>query len=233
MNSNKIFKLTPAERKEGLSQLIENSSPQKSYFLMIILAVMLATIGILTEQIVIVIGAMLIAPLLSPILAVGMGVVLADFKLIKRSAWVVGKSFLFGVGFAIICTLFLFLPLKEDNQLLVFIAPQITYFYISIIAGVASAFALGHPKLSDTLPGIAIAVTLIPPLSSLGIGLAKFNGTLIVESIGVFVINLIGLMLASVFIFSLMGFYEERKLAEKAIKKEEKVLNSEHKEDED
>ena len=228
-----MFGLSAEERKEAVNKLIEQSSPQKSFFLMIALSVVLATLGILTGQIVIVIGAMLVAPLLSPVLCLGLGVVLADFKLIKRSIYVIIKSFIVSVVLAILASFFLLIPLKEDNQLLVFITPHITYFYISIVAGVAAAFSFARSNLSETLPGVAVAVTLLPPLAALGVGIAKLNSSLVVESVGVFFINLVGLSLAAGCIFSLMGFYRERRIAANAIKKEEKILNNHDVKDEE
>lgn len=226
MASIEMFKLSASERREAAEKLIEQSSPQRSFFLMIGLSVILATLGLLTGQIVIVIGAMLVAPLLSPILSVGLGVVLADFKLIRRSLWVILKSFIVAMVLSLLVSIFLFIPLKENNQLLEFISPHIVYFYISIVAGVAAAFAMARPNLSETLPGIAVAVTLIPPLSSIGIGIAKFQGRVVIESVGIFFINLIGLVLASVFIFSLMGFSREKGAVTNAIKKEERIFNN-------
>jgi len=232
MSTTKTFALSKSERKQAVNKLIDQSTPHRSFFIMIGLAVILATLGLLTGQIVIVLSGMLVAPLLSPILCIGLGVVLADFKLIKRSAWVVIKSIVIAIVLGIFATVLLLIPLKEENQLLTFISPHITYVYISIAAGIAATFAISRPNLSEMLPGVAVAVTLIPPLSTIGIGVAKFQPTLVVESIGVFLINLVFIILASVVVFSLMRFDRERQLVSEAIEEEQKMLNNEKSADE-
>ena len=85
MPDNKIFSVDSAERRQVVEKLIEESSPRRSFFMMVILSTALATLGLLIDNIPVVIGAMLVAPLLSPVLCTGMGIVIFDFKLIRRS----------------------------------------------------------------------------------------------------------------------------------------------------
>jgi uncharacterized membrane protein len=98
---------------------------------------------------------------------------------------------------------------------------DIVHILVAIVAGLASAFALVKPKLSETIPGIAISVSLVPPLAVAGIGLSVFDFTIFKGALGLFVINVIGVIIASSLVFSLMNFYSVRKGAKKALTEEE------------
>ncbi len=96
-----------------------------------------------------------------------------------------------------------------------------------MIAGLAGSFALVKPQLSETLPGIAISVALIPPIAVVGIGLARFNWEIISGSLLLFLVNAIGVVFASMMTFSLMNFYVKRHEADKVVKKEDKKIEKE------
>lgn len=98
---------------------------------------------------------------------------------------------------------------------------------IAILAGFAASFALVKPQLNETLPGIAISVAIIPPLAVTGIGIANLNLLLISGSFLLFLVNLIGVVFASMITFSLMNFYAQRSEAKKSITKEDQKMRRE------
>jgi len=226
MPDNKIFSVEPTERRQVVEKLIEESSPRRSFFMMVILATALATLGLLIDNIPVVIGAMLVAPLLSPVLCVGMGVVIFDFKLMRRSVIAIAKASFVAVVTASIIG---FLTHGNGNayELIYTLKPTVIFVYIAFVSGLAAAYAWGNPRMTEALPGVAISVTLIPPLAGIGVGIALFNWQIIADTLMLLVINLVCIILMSVLIFQFLGFYRERKSAEKAIKKEEKILNQE------
>ncbi len=214
--------LTEKDKSTAIENLITESTPRQDFFLMVILSVIMATFGLLINNSAVVIGSMLIAPILYPILSLSLGIVMADFKLISRSFYTLVKSITFGIATAAIIALFF----SKDYETY-FTEPSLIYVMIAIVAGMAASFALIKPQLSETLPGVAISVTLIPPLASTGIGIAKFNWAIISESFVLFLVNAIGIIFASMIVFSLMHLYIRRMEARKAIKKEDHAIEKE------
>lgn len=223
--------LTESDKSKAIEKLICDSAPRADFFLMTLLSILMATFGLLINSVAVVIGSMLVAPLLSPILSLSMGVVMADFKLISRSFYTILKSMAFGIAAAAIITLFFSSRLEEAGQALVYnMEPSLIYAAIGIVAGLAASFALVKPQLSETLPGVAVSVALIPPLATVGIGIANFNWNIISNAFMLFVVNIIGIALASIVIFSLMNLYLKRRVAREAIEKEDKIIEKEKEE---
>jgi uncharacterized hydrophobic protein (TIGR00271 family) len=226
MADNKIFNIGPSERRQVVERLIGEGSPFRSFFMMVILSTALATLGLLIDNVPVVIGAMLVAPLLSPVLCTGMGIVIFDIKLIRRSMISILKAIFVAVVTATVIGL-----LTQSNHnglsMVMQLKPTIIFVYIAFVSGLAAAYAWGNPRLTRALPGVAISVTLIPPLAGIGIGLALFDWQIIADTLMLLVINLICIILMSVLVFQFMGYYKERRSAERAIKKEEKILKQE------
>lgn len=220
--------LTEKDKSKAVEKLISDSTPDRDFFLMIILSILMATFGLLLNNMAVVIGSTLIAPILYSILSLSLGIVMADFKLILRSVYTILKTIAFGVGGAAIATLvFSFSEEEKYSRIITSVEPSFLYIAVAIIAGFAASFALVKPGLNETLPGVAISVALIPPLAAAGIGIAKLDGSIISNSLILFILNIIGIVFASMVNFSLMKFYLERKVAEKTVKKEEARMEKE------
>jgi uncharacterized membrane protein len=97
--------------------------------------------------------------------------------------------------------------------------PTVVYLFIAIVAGLTTAFARMKPELNETLPGTAIAIALVPPLATIGIGVAHFNLSIISGALSMFVLNSVGIIVAALVIFSLMDIREKKKVAERAHEK--------------
>ncbi|MFC1623499.1 DUF389 domain-containing protein [Patescibacteria group bacterium] len=196
---------------------------------MMALSVLTAVFGILLESTAVIIGSMLIAPLLSPILSLSLGITIADSSLISRSFTTILKSVGLGAGVAAVAGL-VFGGGKIPSELIISPEPSLLYAGVAIVAGFAASFALVKPKLNETLPGVAIAVALIPPVALIGIGIAKWSWTMITDSLLLFGLNAAGIIFAGMITFSLMNFYTKKKVVEKIVVKEEKKLEKEEKE---
>lgn len=220
--------LTKEDKSKAVERLISASTPSQDFFFMIILSIITATFGLLLNNIAVIIGSMLIAPILFPILSLSLGITISDTNLISRSFYTLIKSVAFGIFASAFITLLFSNNLTE-------MTPEITsrtqatlpYIMIAIVAGLAGSFALVKPKLNETLPGIAISVALIPPLAVVGIGIARFDWTLVSGSFLLFLVNMIGVVFASMVTFSLMNFYIERGKAKETIKKEDENVERE------
>lgn len=233
-----LFNLTEKDKSEAIDNLVSESTPRQEFFLMAILSFLMATFGLITNNASVIIGSMLIAPMLYPILSLSLGIVMADFKLISRSFYTIIKSVVYGIAGATVATLF-FRPENFDlsiinpetqamfSEIISRTQPSLAYAAIAIVAGLGASFALIKPKLSETLPGTAISVALIPPLAVTGIGIAQANWTIISNSFMLFVVNAAGIIFASLIVFSLMNFYVKRTDVEKVIKREQKDVQKE------
>ena len=213
-----------SEKTKAVDLLIRESTPDFDFFFFVILSVLMATLGLITNSGAIVIGSMLLAPILFPVLSLSLSVIMSDMKLIARAGFTLLRASGFAVLAAAGATL-LFAPFAEMTpEILARTEPSLLYFGVALIAGLAVSYALAHPELSATLPGIAISVALIPPLGAIGIGLAHLNIEVITGALGLYLINILGIVFASMFTFSVMDLYPKRVVAERIVKVEEKRL---------
>ncbi len=231
MQSIELFKIKPEQKKKTIEKLIESSSPTYAFFLILVLSAGITTFGIVLDNTAIVIGGMLVSPLLSPILAISMGIVMADSKLIFRSL----KILLFAIIYVVVISLVFafFVVNKELNQEILSRAhPNLIYFGVAFASGIAAAFALAKEEFSERMVGVAVAIALLPPLSVIGIGIAYLNLEILSGALALFLLNLFGVLLGSLIIFSLLKFYPVKNVAHKELKEEEqefeKVKNHNH-----
>ena len=201
-------------------KLMESSTPGFDFYYLTGLSILMATLGLLLDSTSIVIGSMLIAPLLYPILGVALGLVMSNYEVLSRSMVTLITSLAVGLGLAVVATL-LFGDGVLTNEILLRTDPSLIHFIVAVVAGAAVSFALAQPEWSETLPGIAISVALIPPLAVLGVGIAYMNMEVISGSIVMLLMNLAGIMFAAMISFSLMNLYEKQNIAESTIKREE------------
>ena len=222
--------LTEKTKADAVERLITDSSPRSDFFLLTALSVLMATLGLMTNSVSVIIGSMLIAPLLSPILSVSMGIVMADPKLMSRSFITILKAMAVALPAAAVIALF-FTGLRPaaigNSEIVTRIRPDLASVAIAFIAGLAASFALIKPQLSATLPGVAISVSLIPPLAVTGIGVASLNWGMIAGSLTLFLINAAAIVFASMVVFSFVRFYTKQPVAQRALEKETKELKKE------
>ncbi|MBA3047380.1 TIGR00341 family protein [Patescibacteria group bacterium] len=225
----KPAKLTKTQKTQAVEKLFHESAPNYDFFLMLILSAIIVTLGLLMNNIAIVIGGMLVAPILSPILSLSMGVVVGNQKLMKRSGLVILQSMCLIVLISLIMS-FLAIHKEITPEIVARAYPSLSYFLIGLFSGGAVAFAMVRPSLSETLPGVAISVSLIPPLSALGIAISFFEWNMAVGALGLFLLNFIGIVFAALFVFAILRFYEVKEAIDKNIRAEERVMLEEKRE---
>lgn len=204
-------KLTQTRKAIVLNDLVDSSSPGMDYFILIFLSCTIATFGLLTDSAAVIIGAMLVAPLMSPILSLSMASISGLSRLFKRSVFAIFE----GAGIAILLSgLIAFLSYRLPlgitanipNEVLARTSPSPMDLGIALAGGAAAAYALAHPRLTAALPGVAIATALMPPLCTVGVGLAFANSTIIFGAILLFITNLVAIAFAGIITFAAMGF---------------------------
>jgi uncharacterized hydrophobic protein (TIGR00271 family) len=217
--------LTNKDKSEAIKHLIKASTPRQDFFFMTVLAVLTATFGLLLNNSAVIIGSMLIAPILYPILSLSLGITMSDSKLIYRSSYTLVKSSILGVLSAAAATLLFTGRFTEITpEILLRTYTSLPYVVIAIIAGLAGSFALVKPQLNETIPGIAISVALIPPLAVVGIGIAKFSWTIVSGSLLLYLVNVTGIVFASMLVFSLMDLYRKRGEADRTADEEDNIV---------
>lgn len=209
-------------------KLMENSTPDFDFFYITSLAVLMATLGLLADSPSIVIGSMLIAPVLYPILGIALGLVMSNPAVLVRSSITLGKSFAIGVALAAAATVLFAESTVATSEVLARTEPSLLYFLVAMVAGAAVAFSLGQPEWSESLPGIAISVALIPPLAVVGVGIADFNMDIVSGSLVMLGLNVAGIIFSAMVTFSLMNLHEKQHIAESAIKKAAERIEREH-----
>lgn len=227
------FRALPDNDKSALiRKLVENSTPDFDYFFLISLSVIMATIGLLLDSGSVVIGSMLIAPLMYPILSVSLGLVMIGNKvsLLKRSISTLTKSLVLGLSFSTI-TAFLFGTdlMYHSGEVLARTSPSHLHLLVAMAAGAAVAYVLARPEWGDTLPGVAIAVALIPPLATVGVGIAALDADIIRGATMILLLNLIGIVSVAVVVFLLMNLGDKDNVAESTMKKENEKIENENK----
>ena len=227
------FRALPDKDKATLvRKLMENGTPDFDYFYLIGLSTLMATLGLLLDSSAIVIGSMLIAPLMYPILGVALGLVMMgdNIGVLQRALSTLVKSL--GVGLVLsIFAAFLFGDdsMYQTAEVMARTVPSHLHLLVAIVAGAAVAYMLARPEWSDALPGVAIAVALVPPLASVGVGIAAGNILIIKGASMILLLNLFGIIAVAVVIFLLMNLGEKQNIAESTIKQEDRKLKSENK----
>jgi uncharacterized hydrophobic protein (TIGR00271 family) len=197
---------------------------------MLVLSIAMAVFGVLLESTVILIGSMLIAPLLYPLLSLALGIITSDSKLIGRSFYTFIKS----VGVALLAGFAISFLFAGDGSGFVFPlgivaggSQSLMYAVVAVIAGFAAAFAVTKPHLNETMPGVAISVALVPPLAVAGVGLSFLNWEVTSNALLLFAVNVIGVVFSAMVVFALFRFGVKRTVTHEVLKEEEKVLEQE------
>lgn len=211
-----VLPVTLERRAEVRLSLRESAQPDFDYFVLVVLSSMIATLGLLTNSAAVIIGAMLVAPLMSPIIGLGLGSLIGDEKLLKDSASAIIRGAVIAVIIAIILTRanisLPFITLHElPLEVLSRTRPSPIDLLIALAGGLAAAFALAQPSLSAALPGVAIATALMPPLGVIGIGAAMGRWDVAGGALLLFVTNGVTIAFASVLVFWALGFSPGRK----------------------
>lgn len=206
-----IPSVTLERRAEVRGNLRESAQPDFEYFVLVVLSSMIATLGLLINSGAVIIGAMLVAPLMSPIIGLGLGSLIGDETLLKNSVSAVLRGALIAIVIAIILTWvnasLPFITLHNlPEEVLARTRPTPIDLLIALAGGLAAAFALAQPSLSAALPGVAIATALMPPLGTVGIGIAMGRWDVAGGALLLFVTNSVTIAFASMLVFWVLGF---------------------------
>lgn len=164
--------------------------------LILIVAILIASLGLNTNSTAVIIGAMLISPLMGPIIGIGLGIGVHDFELIKRCL----RNLVMAAGFSVLASTIYFMisPVNEGHsELLARTSPTIYDVLIGFFGGGAGIIGLGSRSKGNVIPGVAIATALMPPLCTAGYGLATLQFHYFLGASYLFIINSIYIAFAT------------------------------------
>jgi uncharacterized hydrophobic protein (TIGR00271 family) len=201
-----FFRSASEERFRELFQVLRSDAKLNHTFLsLMILSTILATLGLFANSAAVIIGAMLVAPLMTPIVSVSMGLLRGDTNIIRDSLIKIGV----GVVLALCASSLLafLLPYSEiSSEMRMRINPTLLDLGVAILSGIIAAYSKSFKEIIQNLAGVAIAVALVPPLAVSGIGIGYGNFALFSGAFLLFFTNLVGIILAAVMTFNILGF---------------------------
>ncbi|MBS1251388.1 MAG: putative amino acid permease YhdG [Anaerolineales bacterium] len=212
-----VFEALPTlsieEQVEIYKEVRRGARPDIDFFVMIGLSAIIATYGLLQNSGAVIIGAMLVAPLFTPIIGLSLAIVQGDVRLLRLAVESTLKGVLLTVGLALVLTA----PSPLHNatpEIMARTQPSLFDLAIALASGAAGAYAIARKDVATALPGVAIAAALVPPISVAGIGLAIGDPDIASGGGLLFTTNLIAITLAGSVALLLLGFrptrYEER-----------------------
>jgi uncharacterized hydrophobic protein (TIGR00271 family) len=187
----------------------ENKNRQMQNFIVLLaLATVIATYGVVTDSTASVIGAMIIAPLMTPIMAAAAAVTMGSTIRLRQALRLVTFGILGVIVLAMLLTFFIpdsMISFPTNSQITSRVSPGLLDLMIALAAGAAGAYAIGRQEIADSLAGVAIAISLVPPLSVVGISLAKGEWVDCGGAFLLFLTNFFAILLAGAIVFRLMG----------------------------
>lgn len=198
-------KVTSDDLNQIQIDLLEESTLDSSYIVLIVGSCIIATFGLLTNSAAVIIGAMIIAPLMLPIRGLAFGALKGNIVLFRKGFIAVVVGTFMAVLLAWFIGSLVRLP-DLGSEVLARSKPTLLDLGIAVTAGGISGFAKVQPKISGTLAGTAIAVALMPPICVVGLGLSQANWWLSLGAALLYLTNLLGITLACMLTFLIAGF---------------------------
>ena len=205
---SKVPQLEREQRVELVDRLHNNSTFDFDFVALISLSTLIASLGLIRNSAAVVIGAMLVAPLMTPLVGVGFALIQGNVKLIRNAM----RSVIYGfaVGFGISVLLGLLIPgITENGQLnsemIGRCEPNLLDLVVALVSGIAAAYATGRPNLVGALPGVAIAAALVPPIATSGMVFSLGQFSLSWGAFLLFFTNIVAIVLGTTIAFWAIG----------------------------
>lgn len=194
-----------SEREAASCEMKVNADIGTDFFALISIASLIALTGLVMNSSAVIIGAMLVAPLMSPILATGHGIAIGDELLIQKGIISTLKGIAVAVGISIFISTML-PPRLPTTEIMARTSPQLLDLIVAICAGAAAAYSVSRKSVSAALPGVAISVSLVPPLCVVGYGIGTSRFLISGGALVLFLTNLGAIILVGALVFLMLGF---------------------------
>lgn len=206
----KIFSSASYIRHKTQQHLESYSRPTVDFFVLMACSSAIISSGLILDNPAIIIGGMVVAPLITPFFGFSLNIILFRWSGILHTL----ISILIGSSIAIVLSMLVgqFTTILSNevftttSEIIERTHPDMLYFVVAIISGFVGTFAYARPNLSEKIVGIAISAAVVPPLSVIGLGVAKLDHAIIQSSTLLFLLNLGGIILGSILMFIILGF---------------------------
>ncbi len=205
-----FFSRVSRVRRQTEKRLEEYTGTHANFFILIALAAAIATIGLILDNTAVVIGAMVVAPLVTPVFGFSLSLIVIRFKQTLRSLLMLllGSLLAIVIG-ALLTHLVMFIEgdhITLTNEIISRTDANLLYLLVAFFSGIAGAYAYVKPEILASIAGIAISVAVIPPLAVAGIGVGIGEWSLVSSSVLLYIINLAGISFGSIVTFLSFGF---------------------------
>lgn len=175
----------------------------KQYLLQLIFSTIITTLGLLTNNTVVVIGAMIISPLFWPVMGIALGVITSRKHILQNSFISLFFSVFIVVFFSALITLMV--PISELSQEITSrMNPNIIDLFIALATSIIGVLALYYPTISSTATGVALSISLLPPLSLVGVGIARLSLKIVGKSLLLFGTNMGAIIFVGVIVLYIL-----------------------------
>lgn len=196
--------LTRAEREEILHVTDSSSAVTLDYLVLILVAATIACLGLILNSGAVIIGAMLVAPLMQPLVAIASGLVAAEFRIVRHGL----RTLVIGMCAALAVALFigwLNSGHPPTTEMLSRGRPSLPDIFVALASGVIAAYGMARKNISSALAGVAVAAALMPPWCTFGLALMSGMPDLARSSALLFLVNIISIVLSATLIFGWFG----------------------------
>jgi uncharacterized hydrophobic protein (TIGR00271 family) len=190
----------------------EASTKLSRFWILLTLAAVIASAGVVADSTATVIGAMIVAPLMTPIQGTMLSVVTGDRANLARCVGLViaGAAAAIAIGFLVGLTVVNEVVAETNSQVAGRVSPRLIDLLAALATGVVGSFALARRDISETLPGVAIAISLVPPLTVVGLTLDSGEADQAVGALLLFGTNVVAILATGTIVMALYGVYRLR-----------------------
>ena len=199
-------------KQQAVKDLLENTVPDRDFYLLVIGAIVLAASGILIDSIPVLIASMIVAPLAYPILSLGLAITAGDGKLFLRAFSMLIIAIALAILVGGLFSLFVKSYFDVAERVLISFFPNVFFdLLVAVVSGAIAAYGLIRSKVGSAMTGIGIAVSLMPPLVATGIGLFDPANDLAIRAGHIFLLNVAGILFGSIVLFLVFGINREHR----------------------
>ncbi|MBN1564558.1 MAG: DUF389 domain-containing protein [Anaerolineae bacterium] len=201
--------MTPSEQTAVVRQANELSLPGINFIVLMFISSLLASFGLLQNSAAVIIGAMLVAPLMSPLMSFSVGLLQSNLRLMRTALFTVLTGVLIGLVVAIVIGAIM--PLDAiTSEMHARGQPSLLDMGVALASGFAGAYAMARKDIPSALAGVAIAAALVPPLCTIGLGIAFAEISLASGAALLFTTNIVSISLAGALVFAWLGIRPNR-----------------------
>ena len=208
--------LTAKDRAAVMLDMRRKATGNPDFYILLTLATAIAYFGLTQDSTAVIIGAMLIAPLMNPMMSMAFGIATANFNLMGNGVNTTLRGVIAAIGIAALLAVFL-PPQPVTPQILSRTQPTYLDLLVALFSGAAGAYAMTRADAAGAIPGVAIAAALVPPLGVVGYGLGLGRLDIAGGALLLFAANLAAIVLAAALVFLVMGFQPRQDMAYKEV----------------